>query len=76
MLDTPLCMQAVANYILYRTTSHIRFAGNIPEDSRTEYVERFMDQTLHEATRDEPRLRRLCMQASGEQGTKRPATEL
>ena len=45
---------AVALYVLYRTTNHIRHAGHTTEQYRIHY----MNQMLHEATRGDTKCRR------------------
>ena len=70
MQEEQLMLQAVANYILYRTTNYVRHRQALPGTAKAAHLSKYMDQMLHEATRDDGRLRQCC----GGQGFKRKAS--
>ena len=76
MLDDTLCFQAVANYVLYRTTNHLLHTGMGEGEARAAYVEKFMDQLLHEACRGDAGLRRCCQDSNPAGGIRRRAAEV
>ena len=49
---------AVAQYALYRTTNHLRHRNTT--HSTPDYIQHYLNQILHEATRDSPQLRDYC----------------
>ena len=69
MDDTALRLQAVATYVLYRTVHHVRRLTGIIGLAREQYVKRYLDQMLHEATRDDGRLRHCCRMRAGGSAT-------
>ena len=75
MLDNDLSRQAVATYVLYRTVHHMRRLTGHAAASYETYLRHYMDQQLHEAVRDDKRLRHCCRSARQEAYTKRPLTE-
>jgi hypothetical protein len=72
MTDDDLRLQAVATYVLYRTVHHIRRQPGRNEEARKKFVQHYMDQQLHEATRDDSKLRNCCMKAGWAAWAKRP----
>ena len=56
--DTDTCRTANAIYVVYRVTQHLRHSSHAIAGH--EYVRHYMNQCLHEATRDSPGLRRVC----------------
>ena len=66
-----LQLQAVANFILYRTTNHVRHTTLPAGDGRREYISHYMDQLLHEACKDDARLRMCCQGGHEAKGSKR-----
>ena len=71
MNDTTLQLQAVATYVLYRTVNHIRHRPPAEETKRHEYLQHYLDQQRHEATRGDPKLQRCCHAAASEAFRKR-----
>ena len=65
MDDTTLMIQAVSTYVLYRTVHHLRHRRDPSGAGRQQYVQHYMDQTLHEACRGCARFRNVCQRASG-----------
>lgn len=77
MTPSALKVQAVANYVLYRTTQHMRHANLRGATDRTAYIGHFMDQQVHEAARGDDPLRKACDAAMRESWVRRvaPRTE-
>ena len=60
MSDEALRLQAVATYLLYRTVNHLRHHRFAQPEERQQYIQHYLNQMLHEATRDDSALRRCC----------------
>ena len=72
MTDEDLRLQAVATYVLYRTVNHVRRLLTADETARKAFVHHYMDQQVHEATRDDSKLRSYCAEAGWAAWAKRP----
>ena len=59
-MDSALLVQSVLVYVLYRTVHRIRRMLVRADEARAEYIKHYMHRQLHEATRDDARLRRCC----------------
>lgn len=55
--------QAVATYVLYRAVNQMRRSREWANNRTESYSTHCMDQLLHEAVRDDPRLRKCCREA-------------
>ena len=64
-------LQATATYVLYRTVHHVRRQAAQGQQQRSTYIKHFMDQQLHEATRDDSKLRNCCSSAGWTEHAKR-----
>ena len=64
MTGDAIKLQAVATYVLYRTTNHMRRQPFRQAEHRARYVQQYMDQSWHEAARDDGPLRSCCAKAS------------
>ena len=69
LTDGELQLTAVVLYVVYRTTQHLRHR----EPTTGEYRNHFLNQMLHEAVRDDPRLRRVALGIPAGRGVKRRA---
>ena len=64
-----LQLMAVVLYVAYRTTLHLLHH----KPTTGEYRNHFLNQMLHEAVRDDPRLRRVALGIPAGRGVKRRA---
>ena len=76
MTDDELVRQAVFTYVLYRTVNHVRRLTFADDGGRQTFCRQYMGQMLHEATRDDPRVRNRCQpRVPGGPGRRRRADE-
>ena len=62
MTDQQLQVQAVKTYVLYRAVNQVRRRAFDTAEDRTRASRAIMEQLVHEAVRDDARLRRACRQ--------------
>ena len=71
MTPEELRIQAVVNYVVYRTINQARRKHFATGEKATKYISQYMDQQVHEATRDHPALRKCCHERIASRGLKR-----